>query len=160
MKRNLGALIFVLFIPFLLNAQNNKGDGDRMGREQMRERIEQMEKIKLIELLNLNEEKSVKFFARRNDQRTNYMKLIHDYSHAIDALEKEIKSGKKVKDSFYKEEVKKVLNIENKMFNSRKNYYYSLKDILTQEQIAKYVVFEVRFREEWRKNMDKERDKK
>ena len=40
-----------------------------------RDRLEQLEKIKLIESLDLDEETSIRFFARRNDSKNQIREL-------------------------------------------------------------------------------------
>ena len=59
---NVARLAVMLFLPALLWAQ--PGPGPRPY-----ERVEQWKKVRMIEMLDLNEEQSVRFFARMNDHQ-------------------------------------------------------------------------------------------
>jgi len=144
----MSALILIFIFSLMSYAQ---------GREQMFEKkfddrkmlkkIEQLEKSKLIELLNLDEETSIRFFARRNELQKK-MKLIFDEREKIIQDLKKNLDEEKRNDAYYKEQVNKLIDLENKMCLERENYYKSLYSILQPQQIAKLAVFEFMFRRE------------
>jgi len=60
----------------------------------MRERLSQLEKIKLIETLEMDEETTLKFFARRNEHQMKIDQLVALGDEAIQKMEVILKSGK------------------------------------------------------------------
>ena len=64
MKRIIISSLFALLLSSFLFAQRGEGPGEwgRMGGQ-----IEQLEKIKIIEELNMDEETTLRFFSRRNE---------------------------------------------------------------------------------------------
>ena len=128
------------------------------GKGRPRERIEQLEKIKLLEILNLDEETILKFFTRRNLHQEDQRKIMEERNMLLREIEKSIKwENKGEKKADYKELVERVMNIEGQMIQKRKEFIKTLGDILTEEQIAKLIVFEFNFRKEVRDALLKER---
>ncbi len=123
-----------------------------------RERFEQMEKLKLIEVLNLNETVTLKFFARRGESMERMKKLAQQREDLMEEIEQKFKKGEyENNDKYYKAKIDKVLEFESKMLEERKSFIYSLDDILTKEQILQFVIFEFRVK---REIMDQMRDNK
>ena len=118
------------------------GEWGRMGGK-----IEQLEKIKLIEELNLNEETAVRFFARRNEHRESLRSILQKRNALYKELSNEIKLDKK--DSL-KEKVNEIFLIEDEMVAKRKEFIDSLSDIFTEKQQVQLVLFEFYFRQEMR----------
>ncbi len=121
---------------------------DRM--KQNRGKLEQLEKIKLIEALNLNEDTAIRFFARRNDFK-NEINILEDNSDEILVeLEKTFKSTDKNQEQKQKQLITKFLNIRESIELNRKKFFESLSDILSMDKIARLMVFEKKFRDEIR----------
>ena len=152
--------LLLLFLVFNVSQMKAQDSGARpfLRRGAMR-KIEELEKIKLLDVLNMDEATSVKFFTRKNQSRDkifNYEDKINDILNNIDA---EVKKGKdkdvnkiqKLNDDF--------VSISIEIEKERMNFLRSLNDILSPEQIGKYIVFEKRFREEIRDLLIKERSK-
>ena len=150
MKRNLFILLFI--IPLLIAAQDNRRNDhngqDKNQRDNQRQKIEQLEMKRLIEVLNISHEKVNEFYARRNELFDTYSKLRKEKNELLDNMEKDIKTNKKLGETYYKSEIKKVMEIEHKMNNARDKFIGALKSMFNPEQIAKYLLFETRFREE------------
>lgn len=115
--------------------------------------IEEWEKMKLIQVLDLNEDASVRFFARRNEHQKHVREILNQRDQLAQEIEKEIKGGAKVSDAVYQEQVNRMLEFEAKVMKERENFIKSLNDILSPEQIAKLTVFEIRFRREVRERI-------
>ncbi|HEX9253045.1 MAG TPA: hypothetical protein VF870_12435 [Ignavibacteriaceae bacterium] len=115
-----------------------------------RDKLEQLEKIKLIETLDLDEETSIRFFARRNDSRGEIQDLERKADDIIFELEKSFNSSDKNQDEKYKKLISEMLKIRESIESKRNQFIKSLDDILTKEQIAKLIVFEKKFRDEIR----------
>ena len=115
-----------------------------------REKLEQLEKIKLIEALDLDEETSIRFFARRNESKNEIQELEKKADEIIFELEKSFNSENDNQSEKQKQMISEMLKIRASIEMKRNQFLNSLDDILTTEQIAKLIVFEKKFRDEIR----------
>jgi hypothetical protein len=115
-----------------------------------RDKLEQLEKIKLIEALDLDEETSIRFFARRNDSKKEIQELEKKADDIIFELEKSFNSDDKNQDEKQKQLISDMLKTRESIELKRNQFINSLDDILSTEQIAKLIVFEKKFRDEIR----------
>jgi len=120
-------------------------------------KIEELEKIKLIDALNLDEKTTLRFFARRNEYRNRQNKLMKDASNLLDQMDDFVKKDTNQNAPEYKKLIEQYLENETKIIKNRTDYINSLHDILTYQQISRLLIFEKRFREEIRKALFKER---
>jgi len=144
-------LLTMIFFAALIqvNAQQ-RGEGMK--------RIEQLEKLKLIEVLNMDEEISVKFFSQRRDYYSKRRVLTITIDSLYITLEEALKSKKiKADDVSYKKMVDELLTAEKNLIVLRNDYILTLSGLLNNEQISKYVIFEKKFREEIREMVEKHR---
>lgn len=144
----------ILISNFTSYAQRPDKKGD-MGK--MHSRIEQLEKIKLIELLNLDEQTTLKFFARRDEHRDKQHILIDKRDNLYDMLNENLNSNNEIN---YKSKISEVFVIEKEMVIQREKFFNSLKDILSDKQIAQIIAFESNFREEMRHQFIKQGEKR
>jgi len=114
------------------------------------EKLEQLEKIKLIESLDMDEDTSIRFFARRYESKREIQELEKKTDDIIFELEKSFNSEDKYKDEKQKQMISEMLKNREAIELRRNQFINSLDDILSTEQIAKLIVFEKRFREEIR----------
>lgn len=114
-----------------------------------RERIDQLEKIKLIEELNMSEEVSIKFFSKRHEFREEGKKL-NEQIDSLSNLVREKSSAAKVRtsDAEWKKIIGEFVSIEKKIRKNKSDFLISLQKFLTPQQIAEFLAFEKRFREE------------
>ena len=146
-------LFLLIFLFSVLSSAIYSQDRMRMGKNQKPlQRIEQWERIKLIDALNLNEETAIRFFARRHENQNKMKEILDRRDEAIRDIEDEIRNGGQ-NDALYKEKVNALLSLENSISKERENFLRSLSDILSPMQIAKLVVFESRFRREVRETL-------
>jgi len=136
-------LIFLIAIPVI--AQEHRE------RRMMDSKIEQLEKVKLIEALNLTEEQSIRFFARRNEHRKEIEKLEMRTEEILRDLENLTEDSNDRNVAEQKRLLNEFLDIRIQIENKRKQFIQSLSDILSPEQVSKLVVFEKKFRDEIRK---------
>lgn len=115
-----------------------------------REKLEQLEKIKLIESLDMNEETAVRFFARRSESKREIQELEKKTDDIIFELEKSFNTADKNQNEKQKQLISEMLKNREFIEMRRKRFINSLDDILSTEQIAKLIVFEKRFRDEIR----------
>ncbi len=143
--KNLIVIGLLLLFSFPVLAQEHRE------RRMMDSKIEQLEKVKLIESLNLSEEQSVRFFARRNEHRKEIEKLEMRADEIIRDLEKLTDEPNDRNIDEQKRLLNEFLDIRVQIENKRKQFILSLNDILSPEQVSKLVVFEKRFKDEIRK---------
>ena len=153
MKKIVFLFLFSILFTAGMNAQVMIFHGNGQG---PLKKIEELERVKLIEALNMDEQTTLKFFARRNEYRQKQIKLFQNSNELLEKLDKEVNKDKPDNPDI-KKQIKEYLEIENKIADNREDFVKSLKDILTTEQIGKYLVFEKKFRNEIREVIFKER---
>jgi vacuolar-type H+-ATPase subunit I/STV1 len=145
----------VIFSAACVFAQNH-GKGDKNMKPL--QKIEEWEKMKLIEVLNLNEDTSVRFFARRNELQKKIREILDQRDDLAKKMEAEFKDDSKVSDAVYQEQVNNLIASEIKIQKEKETYIKGLGDILSPEQIAKLTVFEIRLRREIREKLMRGKD--
>jgi hypothetical protein len=154
MKKIIAAVLFVLIAVLAVNAQDKKHSD-----QGPLKKIEELEKIKLVETLGMDEQTTLKFFARRTKYREEQAQLLMSIRTLIDQMSDLTKKN----DSKTEEELKKMMDqyqdIENTIIRKKQEFYNSLKDILTYKQIAKVLVFERKFKDEIRAALMQDRRK-
>jgi len=126
----------------------------------MRDKLIQLEKIKLIESLDMDEETTLKFFSRRNELQNKIDKLTERADKIITQMEIIFKAGKVYTEAELKSLVKEANTINIEIAQTKSDFINSLDDILTTEQIAKLIIFERRFKDELKRAMFKGRKHK
>lgn len=152
MKYYNSVFVIMLLLTSCLLAQKGKWQD-----EEAREKFEQLEKIKLIETLELDEETTLRFFARRTEHRKQLDAIQFNIQQKIENLDVSFKSGRAVTVDEIKSNISEINNLELQFEQKRIDFINSLSDILSYEQIAKFMVFEKQFRNEVRKLIMKER---
>ncbi len=114
------------------------------------EKIEQLERAKLIELLDLNEDAAVRFFVRRKEFREKLRELIDQRENLINKIEKKLKDEVDQSDKEYKDQLNELFSHDMKIVQHKEQFLNSLNDILTPEQVLKLAVFDNRFMREIR----------
>jgi hypothetical protein len=157
-------LFFVIVLAFIFTAevlpQDNGQEGGSHKRRAPMKKIEELEKIKLLDVLNLDEATSAKLFTRRNLNRTKIWDYEDKINFDLQNIEFEIKKGKDKDVSKIQKLNEDYFNLSMEVEKEKLSYLRSLSDILTPEQIGKYIVFERKFREEIRDLLMKERIKR
>ena len=116
-------------------------------------RLAELEKIKLIETLQMDEETTLRFFARRSEHMQDQRKVMKERKELLQELEIKFKNEEKLTDEEYQAKLDKLIQSEQIMLENRTKFFNSLTDILNYEQIAKLAVFEFSFMKEVRKVM-------
>jgi hypothetical protein len=150
MKKNYATWCTIMFslvlIPVVLLAQEQ---GPRRGPGS--ERIEHFKKVRLIETLKMDEETTIRFFARYD----KYIERLHDvqkdHNALIDQLQVQVKTNANNAD--LERAIKDIELCENKIAETRSNFLEELKDVISVKQIADYVVFERNFNKNLREIM-------
>ncbi|HUI11557.1 MAG TPA: hypothetical protein VL221_14585 [Bacteroidota bacterium] len=149
-NRSLVSLAAIVCVPLLAVAQGT-GQGDQQGADRPSERIENLRKVRLVEILELKEDQSVRFLARMNEHDAARRDLMKQRGDALDRLERLIRN--KAEDSEYEKAFADVAAIDDRIAAERKGFFSGLSDILTPTQRAKMLIFERRFERELREAM-------
>ncbi len=145
MKKILLSVLLVLLISFVgmpqrMHDKLNKNKG----------KLEQLEKIKLIDALELDEETSIRFFARRNQSRKDIDELEKKSDNILIQLENTLKDNDPKLADKQKNLIVDLLKTRQQIVTEKQKFIDSLSDILSSGQVARLLVFEKRFREEIR----------
>jgi hypothetical protein len=152
-------IILVLVSLFLYGSVRAQEDPRFMREGAHRGRLAELEKIKLIETLQMDEETTLRFFSRRTEHMEEQKKLMDARREILEEMEIKFKNEENLSDDEYKANVEKLIQTEKQALDNRISFYKSLDDILTPEQIAKLAVFEFSFMKEIRNVMRKGREK-
>lgn len=152
MKTIYYTLALLFFIPVSIIAQRGKWQD-----EEMRAKFEQLEKIKIIETLEMDEETTLRFFARKSEHQKQQDEIQEKIKSRIDNLEVTFKSGRVATVDEIKANISEINTLSNQLEKNRTDFINSLSDILSYEQIAKLLVFERKFKDEIRRLIMKER---
>jgi hypothetical protein len=122
-------------------------------------KLAELEKIKLIEALEMDEETTLRFFSRRTEHMKDQKKLVEQRKEMLLDFEEKMKSEEKITEEEFEVYFDKLIASEVKMLENKLEFYGLLDDegVLTKEQLAKLTVFEFTFMREIRKIMRKER---
>lgn len=142
----LGAFITVLTWGF---AQD--GPPPPMAGERPHERIEQWKKVRLIEILDLKEDQSVRFFARLKEHDLLRRQLMKEKGEALDRLDRLVRN--RASEGDLEKAFPDVLAVDDRMRDEQRRYFSGLSDLLTPEQRAKLLLFERQFEKELREAM-------
>lgn len=129
------------------------------------ERIEKYKKLRLIEELNLPDEKAIKFNRFYNEHREKMNELRKAQERYQKSLEEFIQKYDKDNEQYpekYLKELERILreyeSHQEKYLQEQKRYLENLKQLLDSQQLAKYYLFERKFHEELRKALEKMRE--
>ena len=142
-----GVLTALIFASILAWAQ----PPDRSPDQRPFERVEQWKKVRLIEMLSLSEDQSVRFFARLNEHENTRRSLVKERGEALDRIERLVRN--KAEGPEYEKVIPDVLAADVKIHDEQKRFFGSLGDILSSEQRAKLLLFERHFERELREAM-------
>ncbi|MBI4534687.1 MAG: hypothetical protein HY708_00315 [Ignavibacteriae bacterium] len=120
----------------------------RMGDRRPFERIEHLKKVRLIEMLDMNEEQSVRFFARLNEHETLKRDLMREKSEILDKIERLVRN--RADDNEYEKFFPDILRINSRIADADQKFFEGLSDLLSAEQRGKYLLFERQFERELR----------
>lgn len=141
MKIFLSNIILFFVTISLVTAQDNQSAASNKAVE----RIQQIRKVKLIEVLDLDDNTADKFFLKDHQNNKKIDVIRFEIDKISDELEKSLRDGqqadirKKTDALFNKMTEFMSLNIERLKI---------AKQILPEEKFAKYIVFETKFRRE------------
>lgn len=147
--------ILTIIMLLLFTCSTFAQDYPRKHKWSPKERIEQLEKIKLLEEMNLDEETSIRFFARRAEFKDEHKQILNQRDALLDEVELALQKEKSTEEFNYESAVSDLIGVEKKLISHREEFINSLSDVLTTEQIATYIVFESKFFHQVRESLMK-----
>jgi len=151
MKTISGSISFVVVLLALsvhgLPAQQ------RMHKERQKkvERVERLKQMQLMEDLQLGEEESVRFMAKRNAHERQMRMMVDKRGKMLDELALSLED--KAADQKIKAACDRVLDMDGKMFEARKQYQDEMRGLLSTGKYAKLLIFERDFQSQVRDAM-------
>lgn len=123
----------------------------RMMGQKSLERVEQYRKVRLIEMLELNEDQSARFLARLKEHDNAKRAIMKEKMDVLDKIDRLVRNNGDEKDmeAMFAE----VGALDNRIADHDRRFFRGLNDILTVEQRAKYLLFERHFEKELREAM-------
>ncbi len=144
--------ILILFSAFIVQAQTQHNRFNHS--QKVKNKIEELEKIKLIEILDLNDEDMIKFFNRRKEFLEKNNQLEEKKNKQIDIMKEGLDNTDEQRSKIMIDE---ILSIDDDIVKNRREFLLSLKDILNNKQIAKFIIFERNFKRELKELLLKKR---
>lgn len=131
-------VILMMLLPLAAFGQRpNQFNGRPM------DRLESYKKVRMLETLKLDGEKGSKLVTRYSNHRAAVRAVEEERMKVIDKLEQQAAAN--TSDGEYQRTITELTDIEKKMADVRARYLQDLKEILTQKQIAEYLIFERNF---------------
>jgi len=115
------------------------------------ERIEQFKKIRLMEVLKMDDETSIRFFTHYNKYEERLRAIQNEHNTLIDQLQE--LSSSNANNSDLARAIKDIGISEEKIAETRSKFLEELKGVISIKQIAEYVVFERNFNKNLREIM-------
>ncbi len=134
-------LVLIIALSMTLSAQMREKMGGKFQRPM--ERLENYKKIRMIEVLKLDEETGLKLVGRYNKHREGVKLIEENRAAVIDKLESQLKSN--ASDAELQKTFAEFHETEKKIGESRKKFLEDLKEVLTVKQIGEYIIFERNF---------------
>ena len=137
-------LVIMALMAMSVSVLAQEDDAAPMSREDMQKRIEDVRKMKLIDLLQLKDEQVEKFFVLYNSTHSVVLQRLRDMNDAAEKLKRmsrENDTGLQLQiDAMQK--ATKDLHAAVEQRNAR------MKDVLSLQQYGTYLAFEAKFQEE------------
>jgi uncharacterized protein YPO0396 len=152
------SFIFLTIMVLILSSSFLFSQPEKTKDKKVREKMNKLEKIKLMEEMDLNEETAIRFFARRNEHHDRVRAIEDELDASVRNLEALI-TNKNSKENEIKTEISNFTRLQRRKAEEIDSFINSLNDILTTEQIATLIVFEKKFRDEIRTLIVKGRNK-
>jgi Spy/CpxP family protein refolding chaperone len=161
MKKHLSALsgLLILGIAIAFAQPLNPEVPPPPERPAPKELIETLRKVRLIEELKLTEEQSVKFFPKLNEIREAREKFDQERKALIDELRDLLGKEKKPADQI-NAKIDKLFQLEEEFNNKESGLKKELRKILSPEQQARFILFQLRFEREMREMIQDIRERR
>ncbi|MDD8016941.1 MAG: hypothetical protein PHP42_01080, partial [Bacteroidota bacterium] len=125
------------------------------------EKLESYKKVRMLETMKLDEETGLKLVSRYNKHREVMKGFEKGRAELMDKLDELVRNN--ANETEYQKVFDNLLEYETKTAEARSQYLNELKEILTNKQIAEYLIFERSFARDIRdivRDVQRERMKK
>jgi hypothetical protein len=136
--------IFIIVLCITILPQQGRG------RMEGNKKILQLEKVKLLETLDLDDEKAVKFFNLRNQHQKNMTELRDKSDGILDIMQETLSGDGSTNNSSLNRLVEDFKSTEAEINRERERYLKEAESLLKADKFAKLLVFERNFRAEVR----------
>lgn len=140
-------LFIPLAVPFLRAQEDHRPPGPGG------ERIEQFKKIRLMDALKMDEETSIRFFARYNKHIAAMRDIGRSRNERVDQLQKLTQSDAHAED--IDSIIHDITALDGRTAEEQLRFLTELRDVLTVKQLGLYIVFERNFNQNLRELMRK-----
>ncbi len=130
----------ILMMNIAVSQPMRKPRGDMRERP---ERLEKFRKMRLIEVLKLNEEESIRFFAKQNAHEDRVREMMDKRNDALDDVEKMTKD--KNSGAGLQKRIDQLLDIDQQIFAERQKFQKEMRQFLTPDQFARFMLFQRNF---------------
>jgi hypothetical protein len=139
--------INIFIIVFSITALPQQGRG---GRIEGNKKIMQLEKVKLLETLDLDDDTAVKFINLRSQHQKNMTELRDKSDKILDIMQETLSGDGSTNNSSLKRLVEDFKSTEAEINSERGKYLKEAESLLPSDKFAKMLVFERNFRAEVR----------
>lgn len=146
-------IYYFVIIFFLVNSITFSQHMKTNVRTKAIEKIQQIEMVRLVEVLDLDEETSARFFARRKDHMEKMQALMLKRRDLLDEMDDLIQKEENTDANSFKQKFNELNEIDKKIVNEKNEFYKSLFNILTPKQVLKLITFDEKFRREIRETI-------
>ncbi|NQU67622.1 MAG: hypothetical protein HQ510_06735 [Candidatus Marinimicrobia bacterium] len=143
------SIIILLFISTFGWAQPARPDGND---------AQMLKKWKLVEYLELSEDQSIRFFPRIEKFENTMEDIRKERRRLYEDIENDLDRGNDIELSELNEVLEKYRDLEQKELQLKHEHISNMKDILTPTQIARYSIFEHKFRIQMKENINKRKN--
>ena len=141
-----GCIVALLLLPAArLSAQAPQMRGPAL------ERVEQYKKLRLMETLKMDEETSIRFFARYDKHVAALRDIGKERTVLIDELE-DLRKSNAGNDALEKK-IQEIVKNEEKVSDERARFLQEIRGVLPVAKVADYIVFERNFNQNLREIM-------
>ncbi len=150
--------VISLILFLLINSTSEHGVAQRRhgyeGQQRPRpERLEKFRKMRLVEVLKLNEDDAVRFFTKQNNHEEKIRELMEKRNNTLDMIQKYL--DEKGNPAELKKMSDDIMNLDKDIFTEKQRFQEEIRKLLTAEQFGKFMVFERDFGRKIREAMEK-----
>ena len=143
MRRNI--IVAILLAAFLLSAATTFAADPR--RDEAMKRIEMLRIWRLTEILDLNAEDAARVFPLLQRYDVMFQEKHRNKDMLLQQTQKELDKPKPDK-NLLNDLTSRIIKIEQESMNIHVQMYKELKEVFTPDQLARYMIFELKFKKE------------
>jgi Spy/CpxP family protein refolding chaperone len=154
MKKNI--MIRFFFLAMALIVSTTAYHAVAQDGVQMREKVEKLKRTKLVEILELDENAAAKFFAKYDQYENKVQSAFKEARQAMNELNARVDRQAAAAEISQQSEI--VLQKQNALHAAVDEKLKAMKPLLTEEQYAKFIVFENKFTQTLREILNKRKN--